>query len=317
MSIRITNKSIITQVITDINKNMRTLQEIQYKLSTGYKINRPSDDPGGVIDSIKIRDSIDKITQRKLNIIDGKARLSATSSALERCENLILQIQILAADAGGSTASSALRPAIANEIDGLLNEVLLNANAKFLGKYIFGGHESLTAPYEATLDTSGNVISVVRHRILSGSGDEIKGIDDRIYHNVAEGLDLQINISGSAPFMPNGEGGVDDIFSIIINLRDNVLNNDISAIENSIRDIDGAFKNIINQNAVVGNRLNRMESVRANNEQIDLLHQENLSEILNVDYVKAITELNYQQFILENSLQVGARIIPPSLLDFI
>lgn len=315
MAIRVTNSSLRENTIININNNLRTLQEIQKQLTTGRRINRPSDDPVGIISTIRLRNSIEETNQHQTNLEDGRSRLNATYQALSNIEDLILEIQGMGSDAL-SSSQSATYSIVGQEIDGLLNEVFINANAKFLGKYLFGGHESVRAPYIESFDSSGNVISVARNRLLNGT-DEIKGIDDPIYHAVGEGLEVQINISGSLPFMPNGEGGANDVFNTIINLRNAVLSGDLNTIKTSLDELEAEYENIINTTTVVGGRIQRLDSISQDNEEFSIFKEASLSEILNVDHVRAISDLNYQQFILENSLQVGARIIPLSLLDFI
>lgn len=315
MGIRVTNAYIADQVVSDVNKNLKLLQEIQLKISTGLKINRPSDDPVGVIQTLKLRGSLANADQHQINSSDGRARLNATINALTNVEDLLLEIQGIATSYI-NTSYSISRVIIVNELNGLMDELLLNANAKYLGKYLFGGHESLEAPYNTTLDASGNVISVTRNRMVV-AGEEVRGIDDPIYHTVDEGVDIQINVSGSLPFMPNGEGNTYDIFTTLINLRENIRSGDLNSVRNDLAELQDEFDRIVSITTVLGEKLNHLLSIKDNVEEYSTLKLENLSEILDVDYVKAITDLNYQQFILESSMQVGARIIPPSLLDFI
>jgi flagellar hook-associated protein 3 FlgL len=305
----------IDQTVTNINRNLKLLQDYQLKLTTGLDINRPSDDPAGISRVLKLRDSIEVGEQHRKNVTEGKAKLSATVNALSNVEDLVLRIHGLAADAVYSLNSSS-RSAIASEINGLLEEVYLNANARYLGKYIFGGHETLEKPYEAAFDSSGNIVSVSRNRVVSG-GVEIRGIDDRIMHKAADGLELQVNISGSLPFMPNGEGGALDVFAAVIRVRDNLEAGDIDDVADDLDTLADIRNHVLTQHSILGERSRRFDAVESGNDRLDVDNRESLSEVLDVDYTEAITNLNYQQFVLRSSLEVGARIIPPSLLDFI
>jgi len=307
MGIRVTTPLIIQQNISDVNRNLRILQNIQTTLSTGRQINRPSDDPIGVVSSLRLREGLTTTNQHQTNINDGKGRLSATLTALSSVDNLVLDIQGLAQSALQDPTSAA-RGITALEIDGLISEMMINANAKYLGKYLFGGHESLTPPYEATFDALGRITDVTRNP---------DGIDDKIFRTIAEGLDVEVNVSGSAPFMPNGEDGVNDVFDTLIRIRDNLNTGNMAAVQTAYDELNSEFENIIVQASIAGERQARLEGNRKNNEELNIIKEANLSEILNTDYARAIQDLNFQQFILEASLQVGARIIPPSLLDFI
>ncbi|EKD26943.1 MAG: flagellar hook-associated protein FlgL [uncultured bacterium] len=316
MSIRVTNSYIINQNMYDINKNLQILQDYQLKLSTGLDINRPSDDPVGITQALKIKTSINEGEQYQDNITEGNGRIAATIGALTRVEELLLEIQGLTYETISSANASVSRSVISTQLNGLLDELLINANTKYLGRYVFGGHETLNKPYLYSMDGSGNIVNVQRNRLMNGT-DEIKGIDDLIYRTTADGIDLAVNLSGSRPFMPTGEGTGDDIFNTIINIRDHVQNMQIDDLKNDVLELNDQFERIVSLTTKMGETQSRLSNIRANNDNTNVTMQANLSEILNVDFAKAITEMQYQQFIFESSLQVGAKIIPMSLLDFI
>jgi len=314
MAVRISNLSIQRQLINDINRNQKAVQDLQYKLSTGYNINSPSDDPVGILNALKLKTSISEGRQYQKNIDYGASKLSATINILSSIESLVLDIMGIASDAVNAT-SSASHSVTAQEIDGMLNEIYLHANAKFLGRYVFGGTETTTQPYTESI-VSGNTVLIERTAVAN-SVESFKGIDGKIYATVAEGLDYQINISGSVPFVPNGEGGVNDIFDTLINLRDSINNHDTATTASLIKDLDDIYENVVTQTTLLGGRLNRLYKIKDSNTDLGIFKDENLSNILNVDHVKAITDLNYQQFVLQMSLQVGTKMISPSLMDYI
>ncbi len=307
MSLRITQSIMMQHTMRDVNANLKRIQDLQRNLSTGKDINKLSDDPIGVLRAVDIHANISQIGQHKTNIEDGKSRLSSTMRSLETVDQLLLDAQLLASDAVNDF-SSASRPVIANEIDAILNQVLIAANSKFMGKYLFGGHESLTPPFTAQYDANGVITGVIRN---------VKGIDDLIQHTTAEGSNVPVNISGSAPFMPNGEGNTDDVFDSLIRMRDAIRNNNMGAAGNTILEVRAGMDNVLQQTSVAGERVVQMNKFNAQNDVKNADGLENLSHIIDTDFAKAISELNYQNFILQSSLQVGAKILSPTLLDFI
>lgn len=315
MAIRVTTSGVLNQTLSNINKNLRVLQNIQTQLTTGNRINKPSDDPIGVITTIKLKGSIQTTDQYQTNLTEGRSKINVTVNALSTIDDILNDILGLASDVTNST-TSAERPIVAKEIDGLIAEVFIQANAKYLGKYIFGGQETGNQPYLAEYSPSGTLTSVSRNQIYDG-GNLIRGIDDPTYHTVAEGYDMQINISGSKPFMPNGEGQNNDVFDTLIRLRDSIRNNDMATARSIIDELDDEIDNIIVQETVLGERIQRLDVRKSDNAVLQIDKKSDLSEVLNADYVKCITDLNYQSMILNASLQVGAKIIAPSLLDFI
>lgn len=315
MTIRVTTSGAMNQTLADINRNMILLKNIQTQLTTGLRINKPSDDPVGIITTIKLKQSLQTTDQYQTNLSDGKSKLNVAANALSTLEDLLNDILGLASDVTNSTTSSEI-PVVVTEIDGLLDEAFIQANSKYLGKYIFGGQETANQPYLAEYSPSGTLTSVSRNQIHDG-GTLIRGIDDPTYQTVAEGYDMQINISGSKPFMPNGEGENKDLFDTIIRLRESIRNNDMPTARNIMTELDGVIDNVIVQESVLGERIQRLEVRKKDNAVLQTDKKADLSEVLNADYVQNIIDLNYQQMILNASLQVGAKIIAPSLLDFI
>lgn len=315
MALRVTTSGALNQTLSDINRNLRILQNIQTQLTTGNRINKPSDDPVGIITTIKLKQSLQTTNQYQTNLADGKSKLTVTANALSTTGDILNEILGLASDVVHSTTSAEI-PIVVKEINGLLEEIYVQANAKYLGKYIFGGQETARPPYMAEYSPSGTLASVARNLTYDGT-NVIRGIDDPTYFTVAEGYDMQINISGSKPFMPNGEGETNDVFDTIIRLRDSILNNDMSAARNIMAELEDEMDNILVQESVIGTRIQRLEARDTDNDLLQTNKKADLSEVLNSDYVQCITDLNYQQMILEASLQVGAKVIAPSLLDFI
>lgn len=307
MALRINQGIITAQSIMDINKNLRALQELQLQISSGKRILKVSDDPIGIGQALHIKQRISQTSQNQKNITDGKARLNASINALSNVEELLVQMQVMAQKTT-SSISSIERSSVVVEINQFLDEALINANAKFQGKYLFGGQETLTAPYIATYDSDGNITGVSRNTL---------GIDDPIHHTTTEGVHLQINISGSAPFMPAGEGAVKDIFTTMIALRDTLKNNDISTITDLLSDLNEEYKNVLQNSSSAGAKIQRLDTTSTNNAQLKVNDQSDLSDIMDLDMTKALIDLNFQNSIFQASLQIGAKIIAPSLLDYI
>lgn len=307
MTLRVTSPILIDKTLRNINNNLQQVQELQIQLASGRRVNRLSDDPVAVQQALRFKQDMLENQQYKENITFGANKLDAAINALDRISNLVLGLQDVALDMVTDPYSTS-RAVFGNEINQLISEIALNANAKYLGKYLFGGHETLTPPYTINTDSNGNVTSVTRNPL---------GIDDPAYHTATDGLDVQVNISGSAPFMPNGEGNTGDIFTTLINIRDSILANDKGAVQIALDELDDEFQNIITQQAIAGQRIQQFDHTDKDNDLRSFQSEARFSAAIDLDFAKAITELNYQNFILQAALQVGSKIISPTLLDYI
>ena len=99
---RITNQMMVNSSISNIQGNKSQLNDLSTQLSTQKKINKPSDDPIIAIRALRLRSSLDEVTQYLgKNIPDASSWLSVTHDALDRiciitvCRALRIHIQNL------------------------------------------------------------------------------------------------------------------------------------------------------------------------------------------------------------------------------
>jgi len=313
MSLRVTTNVIVERSIRDINAGLLRLQKLQSQISSGKRILKPSDDPVDASKSIRLTEDLSKIGTYQTNIRDGLNRLKATERVLEDVLKVILDIQGTAQE-GLAVSSSVERGTLSANIDSLLQQMLQNVNSKFQGRFIFGGMETLSgtaplsAPFNAVYDVDGNISGVVQNP---------DGINSLINYEISQGRYTPVNISGAAPFQPNGSKGVEDVFQTMIDLRDAFLTGDLPTASQELNSLRREYDTIISQASIVGTRINAFENSQNQQADLSINLKEVLSATIDVDLAQAIIEESYQQYLYNASLQVGARIIPNSLLDFI
>lgn len=88
------------------------------------------------------------------------------------------------------------------------------------------------------------------------------------------------------------------------------------ALGNTITNLDSAQGKLLNTRAAVGARLNQVESARANNDDFDLVIDTALSELEDLDYAKAISQLTQETFVLEAAQASFSKVSKLSLFNF-
>ncbi|MCD6460877.1 flagellar hook-associated protein FlgL [bacterium] len=310
---RITNFMMVDRSLRYINKNMGAMQKTQQQISSGKMIHAPSDDPIGTINSMSMRNEIRKVKQYQDNITHAIGFLEHSSSVLTQVEDILLQIKTISENAASEVTTSAERNAFAFQVDQLLQEIVQAANSKFGGKFIFGGTETLSgtqsnsAPFNAQM--SGSTIA---HVIQNPDG-----INGQIQTLVGDGKSIVINLAGDAIFQPNGSGLTNDLFQTVIDLRENLLANDGNSIREKITEVNNEFDGIVGQNTLAGAKVNRMQLISDQLDDLYVIEKESLSQIEDTDVAEAIMKLNTQEVALQATLQTSSRILQHSLLDYI
>jgi flagellar hook-associated protein 3 FlgL len=301
-TVRITQRLMVERSLTAMQTGAARLARSQEQLSTGRQINRPSDSPTGTNSAMRLREELSAAAQHARNASDGLAWLGRTDNTLttmvdasRRARDLILQ------GANGATGQQA-RDAIAAELTQIRESLLSLANTQHLGRPIFGG---ATAGEVAFTELPADPANGLPKRV------EFAGTTHAVTRQVGTGVDVAINTIGTDAFGPDG-GNVFDVLDRAITTL-TTGGNPAAQLD----DLDAAMKQMMTALADVGTRYGRVESALASVNSATLDMQSALSEVENVDIAKAIVDLQMQEVAYQAALGATARVIQPSLLDFL
>lgn len=293
-SIRITQRLMVERSLTAMQTGAARLARSQEQLSTGRQINRPSDSPTGTNSAMRLREELSAASQHARNASDGLAWLGRTDNTptsmvdgTRRARDLILQ------GANGATGPQA-REALATELDQIRESMLSLANTQHLGRPIFGGTTDGSTAYDTT---TGAYIG--------------QPAPSEIRRTVGNGVEVAINTVGPDAFTANNT----DLFAVLKAASDDLRNGTNPA--GRLDDLDAVMKTMLSELADVGTRYGRVESALASVNSSTLDMQAALSEVENVDIAKAIVDLQMQEVAYQAALGATARVIQPSLLDFL
>ena len=137
-------------------------------------------------------------------------------------------------------------------------------------------------------------------------------------YEVGIGDKIEVNVLGTDLF--GAVSGTGNTGSNILNMLNfiNALNtNDTDGIKQAIADCDTFLNSILEQRADVGARANRLElsQNRLNNELTNFTDLMSKNE--DVDMAEVIMNLKNEENVYKASLDAGARIIQPSLMDYL
>ena len=142
-------------------------------------------------------------------------------------------------------------------------------------------------------------------------------ISGQINRRTSETDDTDIAINGGNLFQKNGSNGSDDIYKMIINLRDGLLTNDTDLIGPQIDNIQRAMDNISSVQTSAGATYNRLDVALENMQTNNVNLTDALSKIEDTDVASAMMEYTKLEATYSMSLQVGAKIMQTSLVKYI
>jgi flagellar hook-associated protein 3 len=144
---RITNKMLTNELRKNLNTNMMRLDQFQRQLSTGKKLNRPSDNPASLVKALRLRTTLNEGEQYLANINESVSFLETTDASLYNVGEIMQKARELVVKAATGTNDPDAHKAVAKEIRELNDQLKIIANTTYGSKHVFAGTNVTEAPY--------------------------------------------------------------------------------------------------------------------------------------------------------------------------
>lgn len=303
--LRVTSNMMNSQLLLNLNRNARTMNDTQLQLSSGRKINKPSDDPVGITYSLRYRAELSSNEQYTKNVDSSLSWLDYNDTVLGQAGDVVQRLRELTVQAStGSNPQSAL-DSIDKEVQQLKEQLVDISNSKLNGKYIFNGEKYDTKPYDFLKGVNGTF----------DTSQSITTDPGQIQYIVGEGVQLPINMTGNDVFGYTGDP--DNLFSIINNISSALQSGNYSAISDQLANIDTRMGTILTARSEVGAKTNRVELMQSRLSDLNINLTDLQAKTEDADYEGLIMQSKIQENIYNASLSVGAKIISTTLVDFI
>ncbi|MGH8763767.1 MAG: flagellar hook-associated protein FlgL [Nitrosospira sp.] len=282
------------------------------QMSTGRRILTPSENPAAYVRALEISQADAGNTQYAVNRQNATSNLEMMEGTLGDVTKLVQNAQELAVYAGNGTLTDSGRGAIATELRGNLEELLGLANRTDAnGQYLFSGFQGSTKPFADT-----------------GTGVQYVGDSGQRMVQVSASRQLAVNESGREVFerIPASGGGYQSLFKTLSDLigvleTPVVTDADKTALANGLSaaqsNLSSSLDNVLQVRSAVGTRMNEVDTLNDAGDDLNIQYKQQLSELRDVDYAKAISDLTQQQAYLEATQKAFLKVQGLSLFDYI
>ncbi|MGD6871030.1 flagellar hook-associated protein FlgL [Sutcliffiella horikoshii] len=290
---RVTQGMLTQNSLRQLSTSYSKMGKLMEQLSTGKKISRPSDDPVVAMKGMYYRTNLTELEQYKRNLSESYSWMENSEAALDHVQSVMHRARELVVQGSNETYSSEDRQAMAKEIEQLKHDFVQVANTQVAGKYIFNG----TAIDKPRITDANDPTSVS----TENSPFEVE---------VSRGIKLQSNINPENVFNK-------DMMEVWNGLQSALETSDTDSLKDLMGRFDKAADTISAERSELGARYNRLEMVDNRIGYQEVVATRILSDNEDADIEKVITDLTSQESVHRASLGVGARVIQPSLLDFL
>ncbi len=337
---RISTLQVYRQASDSLMKSLSEMYRLNEQISSGKRINKPSDDPTGTSRAMAYKVSIAAGEQCLGNIEGAASALTSADSALSSVNTALTRVKALAVQGASGTATDSSRAALAAEVGQLRDQLLSLANTKVGGDYIFSGFQTDTAAFDTSSyayrgDSGAINVGIGGGMLLSQNvpgdavfqyapaAEEVVEIGEGVYAHYIPGggtSTITVEIRDSAT---SGGGALLDSFAfnnamemadVLCGALQSGNTQRISALLSTLDDM-AEHVNVVR--ADLGARLNRLEGQAARIEDENLATRGTLSSVEDADIVAAASDLAKANTVLTAVQASTAKILSRSLLDFL
>jgi flagellar hook-associated protein 3 FlgL len=303
--------------MASLQRNLNRTQTAQDQISSGKQLHRPSDSPTGTVTALQLRGEVRANQKYSANADDAMGRLGTVQDTLKSVYDQVQRVRTLTlegANAGGGSTPQANK-ARADEIDQIKGLVVQFANTKYLNRPVFGGFTPDAYAYQ----DSGSYVGTASGETTRAIGPNAKVRVD-VRGPEAFGADVVMQADGVTPALDaNGDEVPNNaqLFKVLDAISTAMRTGDANGIKTGLENLDKATETLNSTLSDVGARYNRVTQMKQSAEDRLMSVSSQLSDIEDVDLPKAIMELQLQQTSYQAALAATAKVIQPSLIDFL
>jgi len=316
---RITTLMTSQTMLGELNKQLNALQNTQQQLSSGKRINQPSDDPYGMGLSLQLNGELSQLTQYSSNVTDGTAWSQASTTALSDMTSVVQRVRELLVETANGTNNAADLSGAAVEVDQLIDQVKQDANTQYNGQYIFSGSSGTKLqPYQTG----------------SGSSDSYQGGSGAVYRKIGPATQVQVDVDTSAStasaaggissLLGNGQttagqpAGDGLLLNALRNIADDMRSGNTADLGGAdLASLDNNFQALQQMQAAVGTTQYSLQLASTRLQDLQLNDTQVLSDTQDADMASTEISFSTEQAAYEAALKASATIVQESLVNFL
>lgn len=339
---RVADRSTVRNYLSYLNNARNDYAETTDRIATGKRFTQISDDVSAGARVLETRNNKYKVEKQKDNITSIREELDAAESNMNTINDILKRVSSeLIVKALNGTNDQATLDVYANEVAALKEELLQLANSKYGDKFLFGGTNAVSSPFTVD-ETTGrlkyngvDVDSIQKdadgyfYEDATGARVEIP-MDDDVYLDIGLGIKMagtavdpstgyKISYSGLdiVGFGKDEDGNSNNLYNALNDIEKALRDGDrekLGELNNKLMDQKKEFMANLTDLGAKTQFLETMET-RLTNTIDD--YTQRINNLMGVVPGEEETTLMMNDYALKAVLQLGSKILPTSLMDYI
>ncbi|MEW1955621.1 flagellar hook-associated protein FlgL [Terrabacter sp. NPDC080008] len=291
--IRVTDQSMSLAAQRALGERQSRLSAAQQTATSGARISRPSDDPVGTGEALRVRAELAARGQFQRNIADGTGWLRTIDSALDGATGVLRQVRDAVIQGGNGSLTQDARDALASVVDGLRADLLASANTRYLGRNVFAGTSDAEAAF------------------TDGTPPTFNGSPGSVTRRISADQSVPVDADGRAVFGTGATSAFSVLDGIAADLR---AGTDPTS---RLGALDAAMSTVVSARSEVGTRSALLDRASQATTEATTSLTSRRTAIEDVDLGQAVLDLQLQQTAYQAALAVTAKVLQPSLTEFL
>lgn len=293
------------QFLDNVNQIQYQLNRVQNELSSGLAVNVASDAPDQVSTILQLHADIQQNVKLTQNLTQVQSQVQTADTNLSSGITLLDQVMTLATGSLSTSATAASRAISADQVAGLMQQMVGLSNTAVNGQYIFSGDNSTSPSYQYNASSPTGVdrlqISAATQQVQDGSGQSFAiGLSANQMFDVRD--------SSDNPTSTN-------VFAAMNAVRVALLSNDTSGLQTALSQVQTASTYLNSQQGFYGGLENRLTSALSDASTQNVSLQTDLSNRQDADESKAIVEMQQYTITLQAAIAAQSKMPTTSLFN--
>ena len=294
------------QFLASVNNLQEQLSTAQERLSSGLRVNKASDAPQQIGDIFQTRADLAHANQIDQNLGIVKAQVDSADSALQQAVQILEQAGTIGVEGDGDTPSGQLAT-LANQIKGLISQLVSISRTTVDGVYIFSGDQGGSPSYQVDPSSPNGVDRLIKTQATAQAADPT-GITFQVAKTAQDLFDKRDASDNFAP---------ENAFAALKNLQTALQSGNSAAISSAIDGVHTAGAYLNQQLGFYGEAQNRIDSAISLAKKFEVQGQTQLSGLQDADVPAEALTMTQANTALDAALSSQAKRPTSSLFDYL
>jgi flagellar hook-associated protein 3 FlgL len=279
----------------------------QREISSGFRIQDAADSPSQTPELIGLSSSLVSQQAWQTNLTRVQAETNSADTALGTAIQLVESVRTIALQGASTTSTATDRQNLASQVQSIQQQVVDLANTTTEGRYIFGGDQDTSAPYQFNAASPTGV-----DKLTAQSATRV--ITDPAGQAVFQARPALTIFDHQAA---SGAPAADNAFAALQNLQAALSANDPAAVGDALTSLQSVSSWLNQQQALYGTDGQRIAQAKTDTATQVISLQTQISAIRDTDIVQAATDLTQESTAQTAAFSAQAQIPRKSLFDYL